>query len=225
MERRAVRTDSEMRQDVMNALRGDPMCAAAPLEVIVRAGLVTLRGHVWSRAEKIAAKAAAAGVTGVRGVIAEIEVRTTPSAESTDGALAMRARRALSQQPFVPRGAIVLSVDHGDVTLTGTVAYEYQRSAAERALRDLPGLGVVRNEVRVARAQMTTAAIQSDIASALTPSLALDATRIDVSFDHGTVMLRGTVRTWADRRRAEAAARQAPGVMRVVNLLIVRAIG
>lgn len=49
----------------------------------------------------------------------------------------------------------------------------------------------------------------------------LDAEMISVEAKDGKVLLRGTVDSWAERERAELAARAAPGVSRVENEILV----
>lgn len=164
----------------------------------------------------------AASVAGVRGVIAEIEIRQPTPKATSDTAVTIRVSRALEQHPFVPRGSITVTVDHGDVTLRGVVAFEHQRRAAEHALLDLAGVRKIINHILVESEHATGAAIASAIAETLAVSDERGERSIDITFDRGTVMLRGTVPNWAASRHAEAAARTVSGVRRVINLLIIR---
>ncbi|WP_457819767.1 BON domain-containing protein [Staphylococcus aureus] len=59
------------------------------------------------------------------------------------------------------------------------------------------------------------------IEDALRRSAELDASRITVEANGGEVILRGTVRSWAERQEAERAAWAAPGVTRVDNRVAV----
>ena len=49
----------------------------------------------------------------------------------------------------IPRYRLAVEVDHGLVTLRGTVEWPYQRSCAEATARRAPGVIGVRNEISV----------------------------------------------------------------------------
>lgn len=59
--------------------------------------------------------------------------------------------------------------------------------------------------------------IKRKIEEALRRAVELDASRISVEADGSEVILRGIVRTWAEREEAEHAAWRAPGVSKVDN--------
>lgn len=63
-----------------------------------------------------------------------------PSAEVTN---------ALYWDFAIPRDRLTVEVDHGFVTLQGTVERPYQRSSAEATARRGPGVIGVRNEIAV----------------------------------------------------------------------------
>jgi osmotically-inducible protein OsmY len=48
----------------------------------------------------------------------------------------------------------------------------------------------------------------------------IDANRITVEANGGEVILKGRVRSWAERQEAERAAWAAPGVVKVVNQIV-----
>jgi osmotically-inducible protein OsmY len=59
--------------------------------------------------------------------------------------------------------------------------------------------------------------IRRKIEDAFRRSAEIDASRITVEANGSEVILRGTVRSWAERDEAERAAWAAPGVTRVDN--------
>ena len=50
----------------------------------------------------------------------------------------------------------------------------------------------------------------------------IDASRITVEVDGSTVILKGTVRSWAEREEAERSAWRAPGITQVDDCLVLR---
>ena len=71
------------------------------------------------------------------------------------------------------------------------------------------------------RAQPAPSDVKRKIREALQRGAQFDADRITVETQGGRVILRGTVRSYAEMRDAERAARNAPGVTDVENRLTV----
>jgi len=63
--------------------------------------------------------------------------------------------------------------------------------------------------------------VKRKIRDALERAAEFDVDRITVEIDGHTAVLRGTVRSYAEKRDAERAARNAPGVTDVENDLVV----
>jgi osmotically-inducible protein OsmY len=63
--------------------------------------------------------------------------------------------------------------------------------------------------------------IKRKIAEALKRNAVLDATRIEVEEQGSEVVLKGTVRSWAERKEAEEAAWRAPGITKVDNRITI----
>jgi osmotically-inducible protein OsmY len=64
-----------------------------------------------------------------------------------DDELAKRVAHVLIWNILVPPNAIRVAADKGRITLTGNVEWEYQRAAAEDAVRPLCGVVAVINNV------------------------------------------------------------------------------
>jgi osmotically-inducible protein OsmY len=208
--------DLTLKKDVEAELQWEPSLNAASIGVAVKDGIVTLTGRVSSYAEKMAAARAATRVAGVRAVANEIEVALLPSDQRTDEDIARAVANALAWNTSVLADSIKALVSNGWVTLEGTVDWYYQKEAAERAVRYLRGVKGVSNNI-VVRPTVSANVVKAQIEAALKRSAELDAQRITVETRGDTVILRGTVRSLAERQEAERAAWAAPGVAAVEN--------
>jgi osmotically-inducible protein OsmY len=210
-----MKTDLELKADVERELEWEPSVNASAIGVAVRDGVVTITGEASSYVEKWQAVKAAERVQGVRAVADEIMVRLPDDHTRTDTDLARAAATALEWDTSVPK-TVTVTVEHGYVTLHGEVEWEYQRQAAERAVRNLMGVRGVNNLITL-KPRVSTTAVRSKILAALSRQAALDARHIEVKTDDGTVVLTGHAHS---RYEAEAAARAAwatPGVRMVEN--------
>lgn len=212
-----TKSDLELKHDVEQELLWDPKVNAARIGVSVDGGRVSLFGAVDTFAEKWESAEAARRVEGVRHVAQELTVKVLGPHLRSDSEIAATIQHALEWNVMVPK-SIRATVQDGWVTLAGTVAANYQREAAERAMRYLTGVVGVVNQV-VLQAEGSAEDVKERIESALKRHAVTDAKAIEVGFSRGKVTLSGFVTSWPAIRDARDAAWASPGVSAVDDQL------
>ena len=213
--------DEVIRQNVLEDLRWSPHVNATHIGVAVRNGVVELTGHVETFAEKLEAEHVALSIKGVKGVVQEIGVRLPSEKKTSDSELADRAVRLLSWDARLHGDDIKVKVEHGWVTLTGQVRSSGERDFALSDVKRLSGVVGITNAITL-RPAAAPDDVKGQIEDALNRQALLEGAVIQVSAQDGTIILSGSVRSWAERAAARRIAWAAPGVNDVIdNLRIV----
>jgi osmotically-inducible protein OsmY len=215
-----MRSDSDIRRDVEEELRWDPEIDPTDIAVSVNDGVVALTGFVRRYTERYLAKADAKRVAGVVGVANDLEVRLPAIDQRPDPEIARDAvARIKNELPYAWENIRVV-VKNARLTLEGEVEWNYQRDRSEAAVRRVRGVEGVTNSIEV-KPRVAPAEIRRKIEDALRRAAGIDATHVTVETNGSEVILRGAVRSWAERQEAERAAWAAPGVAKVDNRIII----
>ena len=208
-----MKSDMKLKQDIEEELRWDPKVNAAQIGVSVDKGAVSLLGAVDTFAEKWAAEDATKRVSGVRTVAQDLSVKILTDHMRTDSEIAAAVQSALEWNVAVPKD-VTAKVQQGAVTLEGQVPWNYQRDAAERAVRHLKGVVAVHDFITL-KPQVSAAQVKEKVQAALQRQAAADAKSIHIGTSGGKVTLTGHASSWQSIEDAANAAWAAPGVTEV----------
>ena len=212
-----MKSDDELREDVINELRWDPQITEPEaVGVAVQDGAVTLTGHVPTYAQKLAAARAAERVYGVKAVANDLEVKLAGTPRD-DSDIARAIAHVLEWSVQVPGDKVHARVANGWVTLEGEVEWEYQRHEVERMVRNVRGVLGVTDLITV-KPPPSPVKVQAEIEDAFKREAEIDARHIRIEVSDHTAKLYGHVHSMNEAAAARAAA---PGVATVESHLAV----
>lgn len=215
-----MKSDSDIKKDVEDELRWDADIDATDIGVAVKNGVVTLTGFIRSYSQKWQAERDAKRVSGVVAVANDIEVRLPIIDDRPDPEIARDAVSALKTQLPYSADFLKLTVSKGWVTLEGNVEWNYQKERAEEAVRRVKGVKGVTNSILL-KPRASPVDVKRKIEEAFKRSAEVDANSITVEANGSEVILKGHVRSWAEREEAQRAAWLAPGVTKVDNRIVI----
>jgi osmotically-inducible protein OsmY len=216
-----MRTDAQIKQDVLDELAWQPNIDETQIGVIVEDGVVTLSGVVDEYSKKVAAEKATKRVAGVKAVAEDIEVKYGDDFRKTDKEIAKVVVNALEWNSSIPKEKIMVKVEDGYIFLTGEVSWEYQKSAVKNTILNLLGVKGVINNI-IIESNIKPSEVKDSIKKAYQRSANIGANKVKIEIDGHIVKLTGMVSSIKEKEDAEKAAFQAPGVTEVKNHLKVQ---
>ena len=215
------RPNKILESDVLDELDWDPRFDDSRVVVTANDGVVTLTGAVNTYYDSTMAADDAWGIVGVVSVDNQLIVGLVGD-DVADADLASACLDALDRDRQVPNGAVSVSAVDGWVTLTGEVRHHFQRQAAKFAVSQVNGVMGVTDDVTLTR-NAVPADIVDRINKAFRRDAIIDDSLIEVTTTDSTVYLDGTVGSWYAMDDAVDTAWEAPGVLDVVNRLVIAA--
>ncbi|ARV14794.1 BON domain-containing protein [Polaribacter sp. SA4-12] len=216
-----MKTDAEIKEDVLDELAWQPNIDETQIGVIVENGVVTLSGVVNNYAKKLAAEKAVKSVDGVKAVAEDIKVIYGVNYKKTDKEIAKAVVNAFEWNSSVPEDDITIKVENGWVYLSGEVQWMYQKNAAKNTIKNLLGVKGVSNSIKLEN-NIEPKEVKDRIKKAFHRMAMLDSNAITLETHGHTVTLRGKVHSIKEKEDAETAAYNAPGVYDVKNELKVQ---
>jgi osmotically-inducible protein OsmY len=209
--------NDELIHAVRDELDRDPDVDSAVVAVSADDGVVRLRGTVESPGARHDAEKDAMRVPATEFVDDQLQVR--PLGNRNDAELRGQVLQALALDDVVPATVDVKAKD-GVVTLTGIVKGQDQVDAAKLVTSNITGCLEVVDRMTLTL-EPNAHDVRDVIATALKRNARARAESLSITTSHGTVTVKGQVRSWEERDTAIEAVRSLEGVRRVEDRITV----
>ncbi|MGE5651157.1 BON domain-containing protein [Noviherbaspirillum sp. UKPF54] len=141
--------DAQIARDVMNELRLETSLSAMQISVAVKDGIATLSGRADGNGELSLIETAARRIAGVKGVMMKLELRSPELGIRSDDDILSECENVLGVAMSGPNNGVKVRVNNGWVSLSGDVAWGYERWMAEAAISQLPDVTGVNSQIHV----------------------------------------------------------------------------
>ncbi|MBD3271946.1 MAG: BON domain-containing protein [Elusimicrobia bacterium] len=226
------RTDEEIKQDIVQALKNNLVTATQALDITVQNSAVTITGTVGSWQEKEASINVVKSVQGIASLTEHVAIQY--ETERTEDEIVPEIKQRLAYDPYINEDLISVEIDNSTVTLHGTVGSRFEKKRIIARSYVYGVYDVVADRVTVyprLNDPMKKKSYQQhvgdkDIRTALILAFSydpyVDSGDITVSVADGVVRLSGTVEHRRSKHAAVKNAYNTLGVTRVTDEIAVR---
>jgi len=141
-------TEQEMEHFIEQMFRFNSRLSEEKITVIVEKSICTLDGHVDALWKKLLAEELVYSVRGIEKVINELSI--VPTQRLEDQNIANTLVAALERHHMTDPDEIIVKVQNGHVSLSGSVTHRYAREAAFEIAYSTQGVREVVNEIETA---------------------------------------------------------------------------
>jgi osmotically-inducible protein OsmY len=210
-----MKTDLEVRDDVLIQLKHNQHIHASQIGVEVRDVIVTLSGHVGHFSEMWSAEQTTKRVKGIRTIVQEIKVIQLGSSIRSDTKIAYQIERLISWSNLDPENKILNKVERRFVALTGKIKSQTHRELVQHFISNLIGISRILNLLEI-EPKLSIEFVKKDIVDTFRRQAIDEANNIDIAIDQNIVTLSGKVHSWSERNSAISAAWTIPSVKNVI---------
>jgi osmotically-inducible protein OsmY len=213
-----MRKNEELQNDVLHAIKWEPLLKHEKIGVLADNGVVTLSGNVNSLKKKHQVEDIAKSVVGVKAVVETINVTFDSENVNDDNTIAVEILRVLKWNLNITNQKI--KVENGWVTIEGELQWKNQKESAKYAISSVLGVKGVTNNITIVSDHSEIE--KKDIEYALARNWAINELGVKVTVSGNQVTLSGVVHSLYQKDQAEIISWNAKGVKSVVNELYVK---
>jgi len=142
-----MKTDAEIKKDIMDELKRNPVLCSSCIHIDVTDGIAYLTGKVDSYHKKFEVGNAVKNFDGIKKIHPDINVELPPDSKTTDAKIKDEILSSL--HPLLPGNYISVRVYDGIVIITGEADSEQQKNSAMTTISGIPGILNTWNFIRV----------------------------------------------------------------------------